>query len=371
VVNSKVYPFLLSGSFVFFVILSILSQNGAFGEPCDWTKYKKTVTEININECESPKFNPVFLRSESLITLVLCVSLTVVEDKSFIRAPNLQTLDLSRNKIERVDKNAFIGLQKLTTLFLHGNKIQSLYLTVFVHLPKLQYLKLQYNSLTSFDFSIVKHNHQLNTLYISSNAITNVTTSQQYSSKLTVIGMSENSLTSLSMENLPDCPKLQGLGISNNKLTKIDFESVKCKFPKLRYFYFGKNQFDCCFLVDMVRAMLLHMPKLRMDTDIIKNVNDTEALQRLNHCAKCVKPHQSQEKSDKLEVIIGNLTDANRTLKEEIQKLYIIGAAFAIVIIVIILAAVGISYFCCSRKPEEPEPIEIELREAPSDTESD
>jgi Leucine rich repeat len=104
---------------VFFVILSILSQNGAFARPsCDWTENKQKKTEIEISGCESLKMNPVFLGSESqeyphLITLwIILTSLTVVEGKSFIRATNLQTLNLSNNKIERVDKNAFSELQQ-------------------------------------------------------------------------------------------------------------------------------------------------------------------------------------------------------------------------------------------------------------------
>jgi Leucine-rich repeat (LRR) protein len=382
------------------VILSILSQNGAFAKPsCDWTKYKQNETRINIGGCDSPKIDPVFLGSESqeyphLITLKIhSTSVTVVEDKSFIRATNLQYLDLSWNEIERVDKNAFSGLKKLTQLILSRNKIPNLPMGVFAELQELVELYLQSNSLTSFDFSIVKQNHQLNELYIRKNAFTNATTSQQYSSNLTVISMAENSLTSLPMENLPNCPNLKELNIYNNKLTDFDFESVKDKFPKLETFWFSRNPFDCCFLVNMVRETLLHMPKLKIDSEIIQHMKDTEAMQRQNLCVKCVQPHQNQKRLDKLEVIIGNLTEANRimtmtiekigaenrnmavnignleatfgTLTGEMQKLYIIGSTFAIgvAIIVIILVAVGIIYSHHSRKPEEAKSNDIDLEE--------
>jgi Leucine rich repeat len=304
------------------VILGILSQNGAFGEPCDWTKNRQEETSIVFWKCETLKIDPVFLGSESqefphLKNLeIQFTSLAVVEDKSFIRATNLQTLNLSNNKIERVDKNAFSGLKKLRKLYLEKNKIPNLPMGVFDELQELVELFLENNSLTSFDFSIVKQNHQLNTLWIFANAITNVMTSQKYSSNLTYISMSRNSLTSLPMKNLPDLPNLKLLTIHSNKLTEFDFESVKDKFPKLETFFFFKNQFDCCFMVNMVRKMLLHMPKLWIGSAIIKHLNDTEELQRQNLCVKCV-----QKRLDELEVIIGNLTDANRNMTMTIEKI--------------------------------------------------
>jgi Leucine-rich repeat (LRR) protein len=305
------------------VILGILSQNGAFAKPsCDWTKNKHNETRIVIEGCESPKIDPVFLGSKSqeyphLKTLkIRFASLTVVEGKSFIRATNLKILNLSSNRIERVDKNAFSGLKKLTTLFLDNNKMANLPMGVFAELQELVELYLHHSRLTSFDFSIVKQNHQLKELFIHWNAISNVTTSQQYSSNLTVINMKSNSLTSLTMENLPNCPNLEKLDIKDNKLNEFDFESLKDKFPKLKEFYFRYNQFDCCFLVDMVRAMLLHMPKLTIDYDIINDLNDTEKLQRQNFCVKFV-----QKRLDELEVIIGNLIEANRNLTMTIEKI--------------------------------------------------
>jgi Leucine rich repeat len=311
-----------------------------------------------------------------LITLTIrWTSLTVVEDKSFIRATNLRFLHLSENKIERVDKNAFSGLQKLTELNLRDNKITNLPMGVFDGLQELVVLDLQLNSLSSFDFSIVKQNHQLNRLYILENAITNVTTSQQYSSNLTLISMSKNSLTSLPMENIPNLPNLTELFIDNNKLTDFDFD----KFPKLETFWFRRNPFDCCFLVDMVRIMLLQMPKLEIDSEIINHMNDTEALQRQNLCGKCETPEMVRNRiyrnhkrltnllaeNRNMAMNIGNMEATIGTLTGELQKLYIIGSTFAIgvAIIVIILVAVGIIYSHRSRKPEEAKSNDIDLEE--------
>jgi hypothetical protein len=74
--------------------------------------------------------------------------------------------------------------------------------------------------------------------------------------------MERNRLASLSLEHLPQMQNLKTLYFDVNNLTEFDFERVKDKYPQLQNIHFGHNQFECCFLVDMVNAMLLQMPRL-------------------------------------------------------------------------------------------------------------
>jgi Leucine-rich repeat (LRR) protein len=211
------------------VILSILSQTSAFGGPCDWGKYSRNQSKIVIEErCGSTNIDSTFLGrdSEDFSNLTHFVmhytKLTKIKEEQFVKAVNLETLDLSRNKIELVAERAFIKLHKLTILNLQSNQIKSLPMGAFADLPFLSELNLGYNRLTWFDFSIVKQNLQLKKLEINQNPITNVTTSQQYSSNLTYIDMSMNSLTSLPMENLPVCLNLQTLNLDFNKIQHVN-----------------------------------------------------------------------------------------------------------------------------------------------------
>jgi BspA type Leucine rich repeat region (6 copies) len=292
------------------VILSILSQNVAFGQPCDWMELSQTyndnilygtyddVIRFDITQCDSPNIDPVFLGSASskefslLRILYITVELTAIEENQFIRAPNLETLNLKLNKIERIDKNAFVGLRKLKNLILRDNNIRSLPMGIFADLPMLYDLELQNNHLSSFDFSIFKQNPNLKYLRIGNNFITQVTTSQQYSSSLETIHMYSNSLKSLRMENLPYCPNLKILYLDNNQLTEFGFEGVKDKLPNLTGMTLQFNRFDCCTLRDKVRAMLLYMPNLLVAGDA--NFNDPEDLQRKSYCVKCEIPYQNE-----------------------------------------------------------------------------
>jgi Leucine-rich repeat (LRR) protein len=282
----------------------------------------------------------------------------VIENERFVQAINLGTLDLSYNKIQRVYENAFIGLPELKVLELNTNQIQNLPMDVFAYLPSLKKLNLGGNHLISFDFSIVKHNLQLKNLRIDRNKITDVITSQQYSSNLTYIDMESNSLTSLPVENLPDCLNLQTLYINRNNLTEFAFESVKEKFPKMKNIYVGYNRFDCCYLVDMVETMLYHMKNLTIEFIIIRNLNNTKTLQRQNICVKCVKPYPHQKKIGELEMIIGTLLDKNQQLFNQVLAVEI---GFGLILFVLI--TIGGLCFYRFRKPTKPQSNEFELQD--------
>jgi Leucine rich repeat len=354
------------------VTLSIISQSTAAfrdnwfhwgNRNCDWKEFNTSSTFVIIRECNSPTINSTFLgnasiKSPNIERLKIQTSLTVIEDERFVQAINLKTLVLGDNKIQRVYEHAFIGLPKLKILKLNTNQIQNLPMDVFADLPNLNELYLEENRLTSFDFSIVKHNLQLNVLRIYRNKITDVITSQQYSSNLTYIDMESNSLTSLPVENLPVCLNLQKLYIYRNNLTEFAFESVADKFPNLKYIYVSYNRFDCCYLVDMVEAMLFHMKNLTIDSDIIQNLNDTKTLQRQKICVKCVKPYQHQKIIGELKMIIG-------TLQAENQKLFNHVLAFEIGfgLILFVLITIGGLCFYRFRKPTKSQSNEFELQD--------
>jgi Leucine rich repeat len=338
------------------VILSILSQNSAFGGPCNWREHSRNQSKVVIEGCESTKIDSTFLGRDSeefsnLTHFEMHGLLTKIEEEQFVRAVNLETLDLSYNQIQHVAEWAFIKLHKLTILNLGYNEIRNLPMGVFTDLPILRHLHLGENYLTLFDFSIFKQNPQLKELSIFDNAITNVTTSQQYSSDLTNIDMESNSLTSLSTENLPVCLNLQMLRINRNNLTKFDFESVKDKFPKLENIYFDNNRFDCCFLVDSVNTMVSEMPNLTMDSGVIENLNDSITIQEKTKCTTCDRKIYDQRKIGELKLIIKSIEKNNQKQKVVIGRLQeqnrmLFNIVFALVIgIPLIIELIMVVYF--------------------------
>jgi Leucine rich repeat len=320
------------------VALSILSRNPAFGEPCDWVRPIDQTRIIMI--CYSTKIDSVFLGRDSkpfpnLTYFEIYSSLTVIDEEQFIKAVNLQTLDLCCNKIQQVHENAFIGLHSLTVLKLSSNKIQSIPMNVFADLLKLNDLRLHENLLTSFDFSIVKHNHQLEQLTINKNAITHVT---------------------------------------------FDSESVKVKIPKLKKLNFRDNKFDCCSLLDIVNTMVLVMPNLTMDLSFIENYNNSTTIQYETKCIACDRPIYNQRKIGDLKAIIRRMEEKNQNQEEKNQnqeeknqnqeekynKLFNIGLAIAIgvVFVVFVLMMVGVSCLCHLKKLMKQQPkVEISCKD--------
>jgi Leucine-rich repeat (LRR) protein len=304
----------------------------------------------------------------NLIYIEIHVSLTAIDEKQFITAANLQTLDLSENKIQQVHVNAFIGLHSLTTLKLNRNQILSLAMNVFADLPILKDLNLMKNNLTSFDFSIVKHNPKLNKLTIKQNTITHVMTSKQNMSNLLELNIGRNLMTSLPMKDLPECPKLQKLYIYHNKLPEFSFESVKEKFPKLIIFRFGNNSFDCCYLMDKVNIMKMQIPNLDMGVKE-EYPNNTKAFQDTFICITCDGIYQNQKRLGELEATIGKLQEKN-------TNFFIIGLAVAVGFAVVVIALILMRSSCCScsKNTAEPPQSKVEFKieiESKSEDEDD
>lgn len=72
--------------------------------------------------------------------------ITVLLENSFIKANNLEHINLSGNKITDVHKMAFKGLSNLKTLNLQGNNIQSLHPSTFALLYKVEVIDLLDNT---------------------------------------------------------------------------------------------------------------------------------------------------------------------------------------------------------------------------------
>lgn len=84
-----------------------------------------------------------FTGAKSLMYLL--ITETAVEElpgNLFAEAPNLEVIDLQRNKIGTIDKLAFSNLLSLRELNLDNNEIMNLYPTTFSHLSNLEILSL-------------------------------------------------------------------------------------------------------------------------------------------------------------------------------------------------------------------------------------
>jgi Leucine-rich repeat (LRR) protein len=148
--------------------------------------------------------------------------------------PDLHTLKLDNNKIQRIDETIELFPQKRVTL--HHNLLQKIHCD-FQEIN----VDLSHNELTEFPSHLLR-NPQRETINVACNKITYFELdSVQEDSKLKEFNISYNQLLSLP-EGLEQFLCLEKLNFSQNQLTKIPLLLFQHK--KLQSFYFYKNKVD-------------------------------------------------------------------------------------------------------------------------------
>ncbi len=87
---------------------------------------------------------------------------------------NITTLDLSSNKLTKLNQSDFYGLTNLTVLKLNNNKLETLTEDVFDNLDKLRILYLNNNEIVTLPEKIFSKLTNLEAVYLNDNVITNL-----------------------------------------------------------------------------------------------------------------------------------------------------------------------------------------------------
>lgn len=104
-------------------------------------------------------------------------NITEIGPYSFQGLKRLQRIDLSNNKLQRIDQLAFSGgLHSLNSLILYSNKLENLPANVFGELSQLQLLLLNANSLQSISKDLFQSLANLNLLSLYDNNIESLAT---------------------------------------------------------------------------------------------------------------------------------------------------------------------------------------------------
>jgi hypothetical protein len=292
---------------------------------CDWSTFNKNQRKLVINnDCKATAIDVAFLGSQNGIggsndvlevLGVHHIGLTVIEDYTFSTASKMQTLDLQSNEISVIGVKAFSGLKSLKYLGLFYNKITSLGIETFNELIELETLDLNNNNLRSFDFAILHRNMKLNILALFNNNLIDFKNSQD-SLKLYIeeLSFSNNSITAFPLTNLPDLPNLIYLWIHSNKLTEIEFDKISVKFPKLQYFRFRFNQWDCCYLIKMIKKLKEILPRILIDNEHSGNLQEAQ----FEQVSKCVNLYNTCSQIIKVEsTLTKRLIKLENELKEQ------------------------------------------------------
>ncbi|XP_032894010.1 leucine-rich repeats and immunoglobulin-like domains protein 3 [Amblyraja radiata] len=138
------------------------------------------------------------------------------------KLPHLQHLELSRNKMKKVDGLAFQGLSALKSLKLQRNSISKLMDGAFWGLSNIEILQLDFNNLTEVTKGWLYGLLMLQQLNLSQNAISKINPDAwEFCQKLSELDVSFNDLTRLEDSTFVGLSLLGQLYIGNNQVSYI------------------------------------------------------------------------------------------------------------------------------------------------------
>lgn len=213
-------------------------------------------------------------------------SISVLSPKLFSNLEQLQALDLARNKITStwIDRNTFAGLIRLVLLNLSYNRITKLEPEIFADLYTLQILNLRYNQLETIAADTFAPMNNLHTLLISHN---NIKYLDAYSLNglyvLSLLALDNNQLSGVHPEAFRNCSSLQDLNLSGNELKTVPLALKDMRL--LRTVDLGENQI--ALLGEQSFRGMTNLYGLRLISNQLENVTklvfkDLPSLQILN-----------------------------------------------------------------------------------------
>uniref|UniRef100_A0A8C2IZA5 Leucine-rich repeats and immunoglobulin-like domains 3 n=1 Tax=Cyprinus carpio TaxID=7962 RepID=A0A8C2IZA5_CYPCA len=160
--------------------------------------------------------------SSSLLVLKLNKNrLSSIPPKIF-SLPHLQHLELSRNRVRRIEGLTFHGLHGLLSLKIQRNSITRLMDGAFWGLNNMEVLQLEYNNLTEVSKGWLYGLLTLQQLHLSHNAISRIKPDAwEFCQKLAELDLSWNQLSRLEEGSFVGLSVLEQLHVGNNRISFI------------------------------------------------------------------------------------------------------------------------------------------------------
>lgn len=169
-------------------------------------------------------------------------SINVLAPGIFGELAELLVLDLANNELNSQWINAatFVGLKQLVMLDLSANKISRLEAHIFRPLSSLQVLKLEENYIDQLPAGIFADLSNLHTLILSNNRISVIEQrTLQGLHSLQILSLDYNRLARLDPRALVNCTQLQDLHLNDNKLQSVP--EALAHVPLLKTLDVGEN----------------------------------------------------------------------------------------------------------------------------------
>ena len=217
-----------------------------------------------------------------------------VGPETFSDLTSLRHLDLSYNKMSRIDAGTFKSLTSLNVLQLHHNEIESIAEDAFASLFDLQTLVLSHNHLTRLDslpfsglkslMSLAIDNNRLESLHdnlfgnvtslfelnLAGNKLRIVPGSIEKLNNLRSLDLSYNLITDITNTSYQGIEQLYGLNLESNRIGNLT-KGIFSDLPSLRILNLAKNN-----IASIAQATFDDVPDLhalRLDSNKISDVN--------------------------------------------------------------------------------------------------
>jgi Leucine-rich repeat (LRR) protein len=183
---------------------------------------------LSIKDCKVQSIEKgVFTLMLQLNTLSLARNeIESIENDSFLSEPfenYLGEINLSENKLKKIQYGSFKGLYKLQILFLDKNLIEEIDDYSFESLNNLKELNIQSNRIKKIRHNSFKHLNSLEMLRLSANKIDEVeVNSFRNMRKLTYLDINSNNIKILQYEIFNDRSKLESFFLFQNNIQSLD-----------------------------------------------------------------------------------------------------------------------------------------------------
>lgn len=200
-------------------------------------------------------------------------SISVLAPGLFSELVQLLVLDISRNELtaEWINSATFVGLLRLIVLDLSYNRISKIEAAVFRDLYSLQILHLNDNFIEFIPERTFSSLYNLHTLILSNNRLSSL---ESFTFDglfvLTTLSLDNNHISTIHPEALRNCTNLQDLHLNRNELTEVP--SVLKQVGTLRTLDLGENHLKS--LENATFREMQYLYGLRLTENKIGNISD-------------------------------------------------------------------------------------------------
>lgn len=180
-----------------------------------------------------------------------------LEPGSFDGVYNLESLSLYNNNLQEIKNGVFRDLGKVKNLNIGMNQIASIELDAFIDLKSLSELNLAFNNLNTVPNAInnLPREAPIKTLHLNNNKLKSLDSSVLSNlNKLETLNLNDNEISSITTNAFSGLANLKELNLKSNYLSNLNTLNILNDLRSLRTVKLSINSFTCQTLSNVIAA---------------------------------------------------------------------------------------------------------------------